>query len=83
MVAWLANSHSMLPSGGTHLGFLPGEIYRTLKLVQTSFIQGAPVSWLSAVLAQWLQRTSSATLEDLKTALGKAGLAAAPHDLKL
>ena len=35
------------------------------------------------MLAQWLQRTSSATLEDLKTALGKAGLAAPAHDLKI
>ena len=66
---------------GTHLGFLPGE----LSNIEASpnLIQGAPVSWLSAMLAQWLQRTSSATLEDLKTALGKAGLAAAAHDLKL
>ena len=66
---------------GTHLGFLPGE----LSNIEASpnLIQGAPVSWLSAMLAQWLQRTSSATLEDLKTALRKAGLAAAAHDLKL
>ena len=66
---------------GTHLGFLPGE----LSNIEASpnLIQGAPVSWLSAMLAQWLQRTCSATLEDLKTALGKTGLAAAAHDLKL
>jgi hypothetical protein len=66
---------------GTHLGFLPGE----LSNIEASpnLIQGAPVSWLSAMLAQWLQRTSFATLEDLKTALAKAGLAAAAHDLKI
>jgi hypothetical protein len=66
---------------GTHLGFLPGE----LSNIEASpnLIQGAPVSWLSAMLAQWLQRTGFATLEDLKTALGKVGLAAAAHDLKI
>ena len=66
---------------GIHLGFLPGE----LSNIEASpnLIQGAPVSWLNAMLAQWLQRTSSATLKDLKTALSKAGLAAAAHDLKL
>ena len=66
---------------GTLLGFLPGE----LSNIEASpnLIQGAPVSWLSAMLAQWLQITSPATLEDLRTALGKAGLAAAVHDLKI
>ena len=60
---------------------LPGELS---NIEASPFLtQGAPVSWLSAMLAQWLQRTSSATLEDLKTALGKAGLAAAAHVLKL
>ena len=66
---------------GPHLGFLPGE----LSNIEASpnLMQGAPVSWLGAMLAQWLQRTSFPTLEDLKSALSKAGLAAAAHDLKL
>ena len=66
---------------GAQLGFLPGE----LSNIEASpnLMQGAPVSWLGAMLAQWLQRTSSPTLEDLKSALSKAGLAAAAHDLKL
>ena len=67
---------------GTHLGFLPGELLN-IGADPTLLLQGAPVSWLSAMLAQWLERTSSSTLEDLKAALGKAGLAAAAHDLKL
>jgi hypothetical protein len=66
---------------GTHLGFLPGDLSNIEAT--PNLWQGGPVSWLSAMLAQWLQRTSFATLEDLKTALGKAGLAAAAHDLKI
>ena len=67
---------------GTHLGFLHGEL-SNIEADPILLLQGAPKSWLNAMLAQWLQRTSSATLEDLKTALGKAELAAAAHDLKL
>jgi hypothetical protein len=66
---------------GTHLGFLSGELLNIEA--SPNLIQGAPVSWLRAMLVQWLQRTSFATLEDLKTALSKAGLAAAARDLKI
>ena len=74
---------------GTHLGFLPGEL-SNIEASPNS-IQGAPVSWLGAMLVQWLQwapgnrqgSTSFATLEALKTALNQAGLGAAAHDLKV
>ena len=72
---------------GTYLEFYPGEIANIE--MRPNLIQGAPVSWLSAMLSQWLQwapgdsRGSNrfATLEDLKRALSRAGLAAAAHDL--
>ena len=72
---------------GTHLGFHPGELSNIEA--RPNLIQGAPVSWLSAMLSQWLQwapgdsrrSTSFATLQDLKTALDHAGLAATAHDL--
>ena len=61
--------------------YVPGELSNIEA--SPSLMQGAPVSWLGAMLAQWLQRTSSPTLEDLKTSPSKAGLAAAAHNLKL
>ena len=75
---------------GTHLGFLPGEL-SNIKARPDLFIQGAPRSWLSAMLAEWLQwapgdgrgSSSFATLEALKTALNQAGLGAAACDLKV
>ena len=72
---------------GTHLGFTQSElnnIQSNLFLLATS-----PVSWLSAMLTDWLQwapgdgrgSTSFATLKDLKHALNQAGLGATAHDL--
>ena len=74
---------------GTYLGFHPGELSNIEA--HPNSIQSAPISWLSAMLAQWLQwapgdsrgSTSFATLEDLKTALNQAGLAATAHDLEV
>ena len=65
---------------GTHLGFRPSElddIHGRPLLMST-----APKSWLSTMLAEWLQRapgdgrgsTKCATLEGLSDALDKAGL---------
>ena len=72
---------------GLYLGFTSGE----LKDIEARpFLQpGAPTSWLSAMLAQWLQwapgdsrgSTSFATLKALKTALSEAYLGATAHDL--
>ena len=72
---------------GIHLKFR----YRELDdiKVRPCLIQDAPKSWLTAMLAKWLQwapgdsreRTSFATLDDLKAALNKAGLGIAAHDL--
>ena len=72
---------------GSYLGFSQGE----LSNIETrpNLIQGAPESWLSAMLAQWLQwapgdrrgSTSFATLKDLKAALNHAFLGATAHDL--
>ena len=72
-----------------HLGFRPGEVSNILA--SPNLIQGAPVSWLQALLEAWIQwapgdsRGSDkfATLLSLKNALNKAGLAAAAHDLKV
>lgn len=65
---------------GSYLGFRPSEldeIHARPLLFPT-----APLSWLSAMLAQWLQwspgdgrgSTKFALLEDLKAALCKVGL---------
>ena len=72
---------------GLYLGFSSGE----LKDIEARpFLQpGAPTSWLSAMLVQWLQwapgdsrgSTSFATLKALKTALNEACLGATAHDL--
>ena len=74
---------------GIHLGFLPGELDNIGARPNLS--QGAPVSWFGAMLESWLQwapgdcrgSTSFATLEDLKVALGEAGLGASAYDLTL
>ena len=71
---------------GANLGFLPGELYNIEA--SPNLMQSAPVSWLQAILIKWVQRAaggsgSFATLQSLKNALNKAGLAAAAHDLKI
>ena len=72
---------------GTHLGFTQGQLdnIEAKPLLQS----GAPTSWLSRMLAEWLQwapgdirgSTSFATLESLKYALNEAGFGATAHDL--
>ena len=72
---------------GSYLGFSSGELNDIEA--RPFLLQGAPRSWLSAMLAQWLQwapgdsrgSTDFATLEDLKTALNHANLGATAHDL--
>ena len=74
---------------GMHLGFLPGEL-STIE-GRPSLIQGAPVSYLGALLEESIQwapgdsrgSTSFTTLDSLKAALNEAGLGAAAHDLKI
>ena len=74
---------------GTHLGFTQDQ----LETIQAKplLLSGAPTSWLSKMLAEWLQfapgdsrgSTSFATLEGLRTALNKAGLGATAHDINV
>ena len=83
----LTNHAAIWREIGTHLGFHPGE----LANIETcpNLMQSAPVSWLSAMLSQWLQwapgdsqrSTNFATLEDLKIALNQTGLGVTAHDL--
>ena len=73
---------------GSSLGFCLSE----LEEVQARpvLLATAPRSWLSAMLAQWLQwapgdsrgSTNFATLDALKTALNQAGLGVVAHNLK-
>ena len=64
---------------GQHLGFKPGEL--DAIRANPSLLDGAPQSYLSAMLASWLQwapgdargSTSYATLPALKSAVDKAG----------
>ena len=74
---------------GIYLGFTTNEldIIQSKPALQTE----APTSWLQEILSQWLQwapgdsrgSTSFATLENLKTALSRAGLGATAHHLKV
>ena len=74
---------------GMQLGFLPGELSNIES--RPNLTSGAPVSWLGALLEEWIQwapgdgrgSTSFATLEKLKVALNESGLGATAHDLKL
>ena len=74
---------------GLHLGFLPGELSNIEA--RPSLFQDAPVSYLGALLEESIQwapgdcrgSTSFTTLDSLKAALIKAGLAAAANDLNI
>ena len=74
---------------GIHLGFLTSELASIEA--RPTLSQSAPLSWLVAMLEEWLQwapedsrgSTSFATLEDLTDALNEAGLGASARDLKL
>ena len=67
---------------GTLLGFRPGELNNIEA--RPLLLSSAPKSWLSAMLAEWLQwapgdargSTDFATLNGLIQALDKAGLSA-------
>ena len=74
---------------GTYLGFLPSE----LRNIQTSplLLFNGPDGWLSTLLEKWLQwapgdsrgSKNFATLENLKSALLKAGFGATAHNLHI
>ena len=72
---------------GIFLRFTEGELNNIEA--RPNLLHDAPISWLSAMLADWLQwapgdsrmSTTFATLQGLKSALTQAGLAAAAHDL--
>ena len=69
-----------------YLGFRHGELDNIEA--RPILLQDAPTSWLSAMLAEWLQwaprdmrgSTSFATVENLKIALKQAGLGATAHE---
>jgi hypothetical protein len=66
---------------GTHLGFHQGELDNIES--KPSLFSGAPKTWLSQMLTEWLEwapgdsrgSSSSASIECLKCALDKSGLA--------
>ena len=74
---------------GTYLGFLPGELSNIEA--RPNLMQGAPITWLGAMLEEWIQwapsdsrgSTSFASVEDLKTAVIDAGLGATAHELNI
>ena len=69
---------------GSHLGFLPNELANIEA--RPLLLHNAPESWLSAMLAEWLQwapgdHRSWTTLEALKHALREAGLGVTASDI--
>ena len=72
---------------GTHLGFLSGELANIAG--KPLLLNDAPQSWLQAMLSEWLQwapgdsrgSQSYSTIEMLKSALDKSGLAATACNL--
>ena len=74
---------------GIYLEFLPSELDNIEA--QPNRMQGAPLSYLGAMLQMWIQwapgdnrgSTSYAYLEDLKSALDEAGLGVTARALKL
>ena len=74
---------------GTHLKFYQKE----LDIIQANplLLNDAPTSWLSAMISEWLEwapgdsrgSTSYANLEDLKSAVSKAGFGVVAEDLSL
>ena len=62
---------------GLHLGFRPGELDNIQA--RPFLLQGAPESWLGAMLTEWLQRApndcrGSSSIENLREALEKNGI---------
>ena len=74
---------------GTHLGFSQGEL-RNIESAPKHFT-GAPKSWLSAMLSEWLEwapgdergSKNYATLSGLKSAVREAGLGRTAEELTL
>ena len=74
---------------GIHLGFLPSDLDNIESAPNR--MQGAPLSYLGAMLQEWSQwapgdkhgNTDFANLKDLKSALKEAGFGATACDLKL
>ena len=74
---------------GTHLKFLQKE----LDIIQANplLLNDAPTSWLSVMLSDWIEwapgdsrgSTSYANLEDLKSAVSKAGFGVVAEELSL
>ena len=72
---------------GSHLGFLPSELNNIQA--RPLLLSNAPNSWLSTMLAEWLQwapgdsrgSTSTATVDGLRDALNKAGLGETAHQV--
>ena len=73
---------------GTHLGFRQPKLDKIQE--KPALFMGAPDSWLSELLKQWLQwapgdersSTECSTLEKLKSAVSKAGLGVTAAGLK-
>ena len=74
---------------GSYLGFRPSELKKIHA--QPLLLPTAPTSWLSEMLAQWLQwspgdsrrSTKFALLEDLKAALCEVGLTETAYNLQI
>ena len=74
---------------GIHLGFILGELSNIEA--RPSLTPDAPLSWLSAMLEEWIQwapgdnrgSTSFANLQELKDALREAELGATAHKLNV
>ena len=74
---------------GTYLEFLPSELDNIQA--RPNLMQGAPMSYLGAMLQEWMQwapaddrgSTNFASMEDLRNALDQAGFGATAHELKL
>ena len=72
-----------------YLRFQPGEL-NSIE-AKLTLMQGAPLSWLSAMLSEWLQwapgdgrgSANFATLEGLKRALSDSGLGATSLELHI
>ena len=74
---------------GTYLEFFPSELDNIQA--RPNLMQGAPMSYLGTMLQEWVQwaegdsrgSTSSANIEDLRSALNQAGFGATARELKL
>ena len=72
---------------GTHLGFISGELSNIQA--RPNLTPDAPLSWLRAMLEEWIQwapgdsrgSTKFANIKDLKTALREAGFGVTAHEL--